>query len=214
MHILHQPSHIIATEAELRAIYVQPSPGAVKKNVASLDRHSRRFIELSPFLCLGTMGPDGLGDVTPRGGLAGFVHALDDTHIALPDRPGNNRLDSLSNIVHRPGVGLLFFVPGFDDALRLNGIAQITTDPGLMQRFIVDDKLPLTVIVIEIKEVYLHCTKALRRAGLWKPEACVDRRTFATAGQIFHELLRDEGAAIDAAAIDAALEEDARKRLY
>lgn len=214
MHFRHRPSHIIATEAELRAIYLQPSPGAVSKNVASLDRHARRFIELSPFLCLGTMGPDGLGDVTPRGGRAGFVHVLDATHLALPDRPGNNRLDSLTNIVHRPGVGLLFFVPGFDDTLRLNGIAHITTDPDLMRRFIVDDKPPLTVIAIEIKEVYLHCTKALRRAGLWNPEARVDRRTFASAGQIFADLARDDGAAIDAADIDAALERDARERLY
>ena len=145
MHSPTQPSHLLTTEAELRAIYPQPSPGVIKKSVGSLDRHSRRFIELSPFLCLGTMGPDGLGDVTPRGGQAGFVHVLDATHIAFPDRPGNNRLDALANIVHRPGVGLLFFIPGFDDTLRLNGIARITTEPGLMQRFIVDGKLPLAV---------------------------------------------------------------------
>jgi PPOX class probable FMN-dependent enzyme len=208
------PRHVIATEAKLRALYRQPSEGALKKNASRLDRHGRRFIELSPFLCMATMGPDGLGDVTPRGGPPGFVHVLDATHVALPDRPGNNRLDALANLVHRPGVGLLFFIPGFDDTLRVNGIAQITTDPELMQRFVVQDRLPLSVIVTEVKEAYLHCTKALRRAELWRPESRVDRTTFATAGEIYRDVIADGGATIDVAALDAALEDDARNRLY
>jgi PPOX class probable FMN-dependent enzyme len=201
----------LASQADLRTIYKPPTPGVVAKNIGHLDGHARRFVELSPFLCIGTMGRDGLGDVTPRGGEPGFVHVLDATHIALPDRPGNNRLDTLSNVVERPGVGLLFFIPGFEDTLRLSGLARITTEPALLQRFVAGGKLPLSVLVIEIKEVYLHCTKAIRRAGLWRPEAQVDRGALATAGQIFRDHMALEA---EAAVIDAELEKNAREELY
>jgi PPOX class probable FMN-dependent enzyme len=201
----------LASQADLRTIYKPPTAGVVAKSLARLDGHARRFIELSPFLCIGTMGGDGLGDVTPRGGEPGFVHVLDATHIAMPDRPGNNRLDTLSNVMERPGVGLLFFIPGFEDMLRLNGLARITTEPALLQRFVAGGKLPLSVLVIEVKEVYLHCTKAIRRAGLWKPEAQVDRGALATAGQIFRDHMALEA---EAAEIDAELENDAREHLY
>lgn len=199
------------SQSDLRTIYKPPTAGVVAKSLARLDGHARRFIELSPFLCIGTMGPDGLGDVTPRGGEPGFVHVLDATHLAMPDRPGNNRLDTLSNVVERPGVGLLFFIPGFEDTLRLNGLARITTEPALMQRFVAGGKLPLSVLVIEVEEVYLQCTKAIRRAGLWKPEAQVDRSAMATAGQIFRDHMALEA---EAAAIDAELEQNAREELY
>jgi uncharacterized protein len=201
----------IASQADLRTIYQPPTAGVIAKSLARLDGHARRFIQLSPFLCIGTIGRDGLGDVTPRGGEPGFVHVLDETHIALPDRPGNNRLDTLSNIVERPGVGLLFFIPGFEDTLRLNGLARITTEPVLMQRFVASGKLPLSVVVIEVKEVYLHCTKAIRRARLWKPEAQVDRSALATAGQIFRDHMALD---TEVAAIDAELENNAREQLY
>lgn len=203
--------HALASEDDLRKVYQQPSKGAVVKNLARLDRHARRFIELSPFVCMGTMGPDGLGDVTPRGGEPGFVHVLDATHLAMPDRPGNNRLDALGNLVHNPGVGLLFLVPGFEDTLRLNGIARITRDPELMQRFVVDGKAPISVVVIEVREVYLHCTKAIKRAGLWKPESQVDRSAFPSAGQVFRDQLALE---VTAATIDATLENTAKDTLY
>jgi len=204
-------SNVLSTEADLRAIYKRPSSGAVAKTFARLDNHFQRFIELSPFVCFGTNGPNGLGDVTPRGGEPGFVHVLDPTHLAMPDRPGNNRLDSLSNILKQPGVGLLFFVPGFEDTLRVNGSAQITTDNALMQRFVANEKLPLAVIVIEVKEIYLHCGKAIRRAGLWNPDAQVDRSKYPTAGQIYRDQLKLE---MDVNTLDAAFEKDARERLY
>jgi PPOX class probable FMN-dependent enzyme len=204
-------SSVLKTESDLRTIYKQPSAGASAKSLAKLDAHCRRFIELSPFACLGTSGPNGLGDVTPRGGEPGFVHVLSSTHLAMPDRPGNNRLDSLTNILKIPGIGLLFFVPGFEDTLRVNGLAQITTDETLMQRFVTNDKLPLAVIVIEVKEVYLHCAKAIRRAGLWRQESQINRSSFPTAGQIYRDQLALEK---DVTAIDQALEKDARERLY
>ena len=204
-------SNILKIESDLRAIYKQPSSGASGKCLTKLDLHCQHFIELSPFACLGTSAPNGLGDVTPRGGEPGFVHVLNSAYLAMPDRPGNNRLDSLTNILKNPGVGLLFFIPGFEDTLRVNGIAQITTDQALMQHFVANGKLPISVIVIEVKEVYLHCAKALRRAGLWRLESQIDRRTLPTAGQIYRDQLSLEH---DAAAIDQALEKDARERLY
>jgi PPOX class probable FMN-dependent enzyme len=204
-------SNVLKTEADLRAIYKQPSAGAVAKTFASLDHHFRRFIELSPFACMGTMDLNGLADCTPRGGEPGFVHVLSATQLAMPDRPGTNRLDSLSNILQQPGVGMVFFIPGFEDTLRVNGSAHITTDATLMQRFIERGKLPLAVIVIDVKEAYLHCGKAIRRAGLWNTETQVDRRTFPTAGQIYRDQFALE---IEATVMDAAFEKDARERLY
>jgi predicted pyridoxine 5'-phosphate oxidase superfamily flavin-nucleotide-binding protein len=129
----------------------------------------------------------------------------------MPDRPCTNRLDSFSNILQRPGVGMVFIIPGFEDTLRVNGIAQLTTDQSLMQRFIANDKLPLSVMVIEIKEAYLHCGKAIRRAGLWNAESQIDRRTYPTAGKIYKDQL---ALGIEVAVMDAAFEKDARERLY
>ena len=201
----------LTTQADLRAVYKQPSGGAVGKDIAQIDAHFARFISLSPFLCVGTVGDNGLCDVSPRGGEPGFVHVIDAQTLAMPDRPGNNRLDSLGNITGNPGVGLLFFVPGFEDTLRVNGVARVTTGPELMQRFLQDGKPPRSVVLIEVKEAYLHCVKAIRRAGLWTQEAHVDRATFPTAGQIYRDQLKLE---VPGEAIDASLEQDARDNLY
>lgn len=201
----------LTTEADLRAVYKQPSGGAVGKDIAQIDAHFAHFISLSPFLCIGTVGDNGLCDVSPRGGEPGFVHVIDAQTLAMPDRPGNNRLDSLGNITCNPGVGLLFFVPGFEDTLRVNGVARVTTEPKLMQRFLQDGKPPRSVVLVEVKEAYLHCVKAIRRAGLWTQQAQVDRATFPTAGQIYRDQLKLE---IPGEAIDASLEQDARENLY
>jgi uncharacterized protein len=201
----------IETEAELRTVYKQPTANVVAKNIRHIDKHFRRFIELSPFVCMGSMGPDGIGDVTPRGGEPGFVQVFDETTLIMPDRPGNNRIDSYCNLLHRPGVGLLFFIPGFEDTLRVNGIARIATDEELMGRFIVDGKLPRSVLVIEVKDAYLHCGKAIRRAGLWNANAQVDRSTFPSAGEIYRDQL---ALTKDVAAINEVLEQDARENLY
>jgi PPOX class probable FMN-dependent enzyme len=204
-------SESLKDEAALRTVYSEPSGGAVQKQLPSLDRHSRRFIELSPFLCIGTSRPDGLSDVSPRGGEPGFVHVLDDTHLAMPDRPGNNRLDTLVNIVHAPSVGLLFFLPGFEEMLRVNGIAESVTTPELMQRFTVDGKPPRSVMVIEVREVYFHCTKALRRSELWNPEKHVPREALPSFGQIMRDQIKT---LVPAKVIDMALKKDAKDNLY
>jgi PPOX class probable FMN-dependent enzyme len=204
-------STVLVSEADLRAVYRQPNKNTVAKDIGRIDKHCAHFISLSPFLCIGTVGPNGVADVSPRGGEAGFVHVIDEQTLAMPDRPGNNRLDTLINIVGQPGVGLAFFIPGFEDVLRVNGLARITTDETLMARFVTEAKPPLSVIVIEVKEAYLHCPKAVRRAGLWTQEAQVDRASFPTAGQIYRDQLALE---VDVGAIDASLEKDARERLY
>jgi uncharacterized protein len=205
------PTNLLKTAADLRSVYKQPSSGAANKDIGRIDNHCRWFIGLSPFLCIGTTGPDGLGDVSPRGGAPGFVHVLDERRLAMPDRPGNNRLDSLGNIAERPGVGLLFFIPGFEDVLRINGLAHLTTDPALMARFGVDEKPPRSGMVIEVKEAYLHCPKAVRRAGLWKPESLIDRAAWPSAGEIYRDQLALD---LEAAVLDASLEKDARENLY
>jgi len=199
------------TEADLRTVYKQPGGGAVGKDIAQIDAHFAHFISLSPFLCIGTMGENGLCDVSPRGGEPGFVHVIDARTLAMPDRPGNNRLDSLGNITRNPGVGLLFFVPGFEDTLRVNGVARLTTDTELMARFTTDGKPPRSVVLIDVKEAYLHCVKAIKRAGLWTQEAQVDRATFPTAGQVYRDQLKLE---IPGEVIDASLDQDARDNLY
>ena len=199
------------TEADLRTVYKQPGGGAVGKEIAQIDAHFAHFISLSPFLCIGTAGENGLCDVSPRGGEPGFVHVIDARTLAMPDRPGNNRLDSLGNITRNPGVGLLLFVPGFEDTLRVNGVAHVTTEPELMARFTTDGKPPRSVVLIDVKEAYLHCVKAIKRAGLWTQAAQVDRATFPTAGQVYRDQLKLE---IPGEVIDASLDQDARDNLY
>jgi PPOX class probable FMN-dependent enzyme len=202
---------ILRTEADLRAIYRAPNRHILAKDLGRIDAHFRRFIERSPFACLGTVGPDGLGDVTPRGGAPGFIHVLEERLLGLPDRPGNNRLDTLTNLVRCPGVGLLFFIPGFEDTLRVNGTASVSTDEMLMRRFTEGDKPPRSVVLIDVKEIYLHCTKAIRRADLWNPANFADRSSFPTTGEIYRDQLALE---YESAAIDAAFEKDAREHLY
>jgi uncharacterized protein len=203
--------HRITTRDGLRAVYKEPIPGAVAKEIGRIDPHCRAMIGLSPFLCMATMSAEGRADVSPRGGEPGFVHVLEDGRLAIPDRPGNNRLDSLTNLIEQPSVALIFLIPGFEDALRVNGKATITTDPDLMQRFLVDDKPPRAVVLIEVEEAQHHCAKAIKRAGLWDAEAQVDRASFATPGQILRDHLAIE---TPVETIDAFVAADARDNLY
>lgn len=202
---------ILPDEAALRGVYREPSDGALKKELNHIDPHSRRFIELSPFLCIGTSRPDGLADVSPRGGEPGFVHILDESRLALPDRPGNNRLDTLTNVTHSAAVGLLFFLPGFDEMLRVNGVASVSVTPTLMERFIVDGKPPRSVLLVEVREVYFHCTKALKRSALWNPDKHVPRDALPSFGQIMRDQMK---LLMPAKVIDMALKKDAKDNLY
>jgi len=175
--------------ADLRDRYPDAMERALRKQLDHLDGHCRRFIELSPFLVLASAAPDGTADASPRGGPPGFVHVEDDHTLLVPDWPGNNRLDSLTNLVEAPGVGLLFMVPGVDETLRINGTVEVRDEPALRNRFAADGKgAPRTVLVVTVREAYLHCAKALMRSRLWDPEAQVPRSALPTMG----EMLRDQ----------------------
>ena len=170
----------INSEAELRSYYAATHDIAVKKCLPQLDKHSRAFIRRSPFLCLSTQHANGSADVSPRGDAPGFVQVLDDKTVVIPDRPGNNRLDSLSNIVSNPSIGLLFMVPGFEDTLRVNGKATLNRDPKLLETLSVNGRAPTLAIIVEVNEAFLHCAKALRRAKLWNAESQQDRSEMAS----------------------------------
>lgn len=179
----------IATRDELRRHYKAVHDAAVRKELGALDHHCRRFIENSPFVLIGSSDGNGNADVTPKGDRPGFVAILDDVTIAIPDRPGNNRLDTWENIVANPAVGLLFLIPGMNETLRINGSARITVDESLRARLAVDGKLPVTVAVISVKAAYMHCAKAFMRSELWKPESWRDRASMPTLGQILNDQL-------------------------
>jgi len=177
----------LASQTDLRERYIQPKGRAIAKQLDRLDRHCKAFLALSPFCTLSSAGADGKLDCSPRGDMPGFVKAADDRTLLLPDRPGNNRLDSLSNIVDNPEVGLLFMVPGFNETLRINGRASILDDAALCAEFAVDGKPARSVMQIAVREVYFHCAKAFLRSRLWDPAALQDRKSFASFGQILSD---------------------------
>lgn len=178
------PATVISDEQSLRSLFPAISPLAVKKCQTSLDDHAQAFIRRSPFICLGTQNADGRADVSPRGDPVGFVRILNRNTLAIPDRPGNNRLDSLVNIVAHPSVGLLFIVPGFDDTLRVNGDASLVNDPELLKSMSVQDRVPKLAIVVDVKEVFLHCAKAFRRSHLWDPARFQNRSEMPSIAKI------------------------------
>ncbi|NGO49886.1 pyridoxamine 5'-phosphate oxidase family protein [Allomesorhizobium camelthorni] len=201
----------IENREELRALYKSPGDGAVRKELPRLDGHCRSFIAKSPFVLIGSSDGNGNADVTPKGDRPGFVAILDDNNIAIPDRPGNNRLDTLENIVVNPAVGLLFLIPGMNETLRINGHARITADAALRERLAVDGKLPISVTIVSVKAAYMHCAKAFMRSELWKPESWPDRATLPTLG----EILRDQLAlAQSAEATDKWLDEGYQKTMW
>ena len=185
----------INSREELRSIYKPASEGSLRKELKALDSHCASFIGRSPFVLIGTSDGKGHADVTPKGDRPGFVAVLDSRTIAIPDRPGNNRLDTFENLLVEPSIGLLFLIPGMDETLRINGRAKITADDALRARFTVDGKLPQAVIVVEVEAAYMHCAKAFMRSRLWHPETWPDRKSLPTLGQILKDQLAlDESA--------------------
>lgn len=179
---------MITTLDQLRIIYAQPAERAVRKQLDHLDVHCQRFIALSSLCVLASGGIDGaMLDASPRGGLPGFVKVVDDKHLLLPDAGGNNRLDSISNLLHDPRVGLLFMVPGVDETLRVNGVVRLRDEADFINRFVGERQLPKLVMEVEVHEAYLHCAKALMRSKLWSVEAQVERSVLPTLNQIIHD---------------------------
>ncbi len=165
----------ITDKAVLRDHYGEPGKLSTGKTLARLDKHCRDFIAASPFLVIGSSGAGG-GDVSPKGDAPGFVAVLDNSTLLIPDRRGNNRLDTLDNVLENPCVAMIFFVPGMNETLRVNGRASITTDPALLEPLAVRGKVPRSGILVAVDEAFLHCAKALIRSKLWDPATQIDRK--------------------------------------
>jgi len=173
---------------KLRSLYPQPRERSLRKVLPVLDGHCRTFISLSPLVMMASFGPDGRADVTPRGDAPGFVRVEDGSTLLIPDRPGNNRLDTLTNLISNPALGLLFLIPGVDETLRVNGSAEIRDDPELTALFEVDSKPPVSVLKVAVAEAYLHCAKAFMRSTAWDPNHFLPRERLPSMG----EMLRDQ----------------------
>jgi PPOX class probable FMN-dependent enzyme len=203
-------THRITDVETLRRIYGLPSGAAVEKEIDYIHPHYRRLIEASPFVVLATSGPDGL-DTSPRGDMRGFVFIEDEKTLLIPDRRGNNRIDSLSNIVVDPRVALLFLVPGVGETLRVNGRAYVTNDPALLERFGVEGRLPRSVIVVQVETVFFQCSRAVFRAKLWEAEQQIDRRSLPSLGRMISDISQ---ARIDARQYDDGLYDRLKSSLY
>lgn len=201
----------ITSADALRAIYRKPARPALEKQHARLDDHDRAFLAHSPFVVVATTDAAGGCDVSPKGGSPGFVRVLDDSTIAIPDLAGNNRLDSMSNLLESPGIGLLFFVPGRCDTMRVNGRARLSTDDAVLDATTVEGARPKVAIVVAVEEVFLHCQKALRRASLWEPSGWPVTDDLESAGVAYRDQL---GLDMTAEQIDDALEVDYRNTLW
>ena len=210
-----KPEFLVRTAEDLRALFPPTHLMALEKCQSRLDKHAIDFLARSPFLCIGTQSPDGSADVSPRGDPRGFVKVLDDRTLLIPDRPGNNRLDTQTKILANPAVGLLFMIPGFDETMRVNGTARITRDPDVLALTAVHDRTPTTAIVVTVQEVFLHCAKAFRRAKLWDPSQRQDRGDMPSLLKII--LDQTTGAPQDPEEmkkIDAGLEDDYQRTMY
>jgi len=179
---------MITTLAQLRSLYAQPAERALRKQLPALDAHCRRFVALAPLCLIASGGTDGaLLDVSPRGGPPGFVKVLDEGTLLLPDAGGNNRLDTLSNLLADPRAALLFLIPGVDETLRVNGSARLRDEPEFLQRFAGERQAPKLVIELQVREAYLHCAKALMRSRLWSPEAIQPRAVLPSLNRMIHD---------------------------
>ena len=201
---------IIRTVEELDALYDVPVPTSIIKEVDSITPLHRQYVDASPFVLIASSGPGGL-DCSPRGDPAGFVRVVDEHTLLIPDRRGNNRLDTIRNLVGDPRIALLFLVPGVGMTLRVNGTAVISTDAELRESFRFQGKVPTTVIVVTTQSVYTQCPKALIRSSLWDPSLFRDANDLPTSGQIMEMITEGE---FDGAAHDAAYPQRVRETIY
>lgn len=199
----------VSNVTELREHYAQPGENTPKKILPALDAHARRFIALSPFLTIATYGEEG-ADCSPRGDAPGFVQVVDDVTLRLPDRRGNNLLDTMQNVLAKPEVGLLFFVPGINETLRVNGTATIITDKALLEPLAIKKLVPASALEVKIKQVYFHCGRSLLRADLWNPEKKLSRDDFPRLGTV----LADQIPGVDGDKANANLEVAYTTNLY
>jgi hypothetical protein len=179
--------HLVTTIEQLNALYGEKNPNSIIKEIDHLSDGYRKLIEAAPFVAIATGGPEGF-DCSPKGDAPGFVRILDDKTLAIPDRPGNNRIDGFRNILRDPHIALLFLIPGVGETLRVNGRASISIDPELMQSFAVNGKLPRSVLIVHIETAFFHCSKAIVRSKLWDEKTKIDRKSLPSTGTIIAEL--------------------------
>lgn len=206
---------MIETADELRAMFGGVHPLAKAKSRPGFDQYSRKFISMSPFLVISTADAQGRADLSPRGDPPGFVHIIDDQTMLIPDRPGNNRLDTMSNIIANPNMACLFFIPGFEETLRVNGRARLSNDEALLGHCIMNAKRPSVGIIVTVDEVFLHCAKALKRSKLWVEDYRRDRASMPSLAQII--LHQSSTSGVDeklATLVEDAIEQDYKTGLY
>jgi uncharacterized protein len=210
MDAMSADQYTIRDEETLNALYGEVSPAAIAKEIDYIHPHYRAMIEASPFVVVATCGPEGL-DTSPRGDPAGFVHVIDEKTLLIPDRRGNNRADSLRNLIRDPRIALLFLIPGVGETLRVNGTATISVDPSLIGRFPFRGTLPRSVIVVTAEKVYFQCPKALVRSELWNPEKLIDRKALPSTGTIMADITKGK---IGGPEYDRAYPERLRATIY
>lgn len=200
----------IQDKTMLRERYGTVGVRAAQKELDRLDRHCRRFIELSPFLVMATSDASGRCDASPKGDAPGFVQVRDERTILIPDRVGNNRVDSLQNILANPRIGLIFFLPGYQETLRVNGRAEISTEPTLLEATAHAGKSPKSVLVVTVEEAYMHCGKALIRSHLWDPARHLEKGAFPSLARV----LADQIDGVDVAETETMLADNYKNELY
>ena len=204
----------IETIDKLLELYDSPMDLVLKKVKNSLDKYTTQYLELSAFSVISTSNCDGNMDCSPRGDYPGFIQAFDESTIAIPDRPGNNRLDSLKNIIENPNIGVLVLVPGFSECLRINGAAKVVTNVEILERFKYKGKLPKSVIIVSIKEVYFHCAKAITRSNLWKSESKVDRNVMPSFAKILMDQIDPSKSEEEVKKVEELIENRMKTTLY
>jgi PPOX class probable FMN-dependent enzyme len=210
------PSHpfvdLVTTREELREIMGEPSDLVIKKQLDRLDEHTRRWIAFSPFALLSSANAAGRCDVSPRGDAPGFVRVIDDTTLAVPERPSNRRADTMLNLLENPHLGMIFIVPGLEETLRVNGRAAVARDADLLAAMEHRGKIPKLAIVLEVEEVYFHCAKAFKRSSLWNSETWPAKSSLPSLAQVLVDQVRDSSLTVEA--MECSLEESYRTRLY
>ncbi len=202
--------HLVTSMEQLQSLYGERMPASVIKEIDHINAHYRALIEAAPFVAIATCGPEGL-DCSPKGDPAGFIRILDDKTLAIPDRPGNNRIDGFRNIVRDPRIALLFLIPGVGETLRVNGRASISVDPELMASFAINGKLPRCVLIVHVESAYFHCSKAIVRSKLWDEATKIDRKSLPSTGSIVAELSKGK---LGGEAYDREMPERIKAQLY
>ncbi|NDI34096.1 MSMEG_1061 family FMN-dependent PPOX-type flavoprotein [Chengkuizengella sediminis] len=203
---------VVTTEEEIREMLGYPSERAIKKVISKLDSHCRHYLSLSPFALLSSSNANGICDVSPRGDAPGFVHIIDDKHIIIPERQGNKRIDSITNILSNPHVGLIFLIPGLKETLRINGKACVIKDQEILQQMAVNERVPLLGIGIQIEECFVQCAKALIRSQLWDQDTWADKESLPSIPHMMAAHVNDSN--LTSKKMEESLQESYTKRLY